>query len=343
MPTKIADSASPLFQDSMIYRPFIYPWADEMFDGHESIHWVASEIELGDDSNDWSMNLTADEKAYVKNILTIFTTGDQVVAKNYRDCFLRVIKNNEASNLLMSIANREGTHQKAYSIANDTFGFDDSIFTMYEDIIEMKDRLENMFVDNSTDTVEGLAKNFAHSVYDEGVALFGVFIGLLQFMRRDIPAHNGMKGRLPGFSKINAWSLRDETVHTDAGVMFFNTLTNEHPQIVTDSFKKDIYEMFRRGVAYEDAFIDRTFESLHLTTFTPEECKLYIRFIADRRLTQLGLKPNFGVTKNPSPWVEKILTENKITSFFERKVSSYQVGNAFTGTLDMSKVLAIPR
>lgn len=340
---RISESQSPMFQDSMVYRPFHYEWADSQFINHEKIHWVPEEAELSDDATDWAINLTKDEKLYIRNILTIFTTGDIVVAKNYRDCFLRLIKNNEASNLLMSIANREGIHQRAYSMANDLFGFEESVFSNFQDIPEMRNRLEGMFVDNGTSTVQGLAKNFAHSIFDEGVGLFGTFIGLLQFMRRDIPAHNGMKGRLKGFSKINAWSLRDETQHTDSGVMFFNALTKEHPQIVTNGFKRDIYEMADRMMKTEDIYVDRTFQTLKLTTFTPDEAKTYMRFMMDRRLQQIGMKGIYGIDKNPAPWIEPILTENKISSFFETKVSSYQVSGAMVGKLDLAACLATQR
>lgn len=343
MTTLISSSASQLFQDSMVYRPFHYPWADQLFNDHEKIHWVPEEAELSEDANDWAYNLTDDERKYVKNILSIFTTGDIVVAKNYRDCFLRVVKNNEVSNWLMSVANREGTHQRAYSMANDIFGFGDDIFTTFEGVKEMRERLEGMFVDNNTDTVEQLALNVAHTIFDEGVSLFGTFIGLLQFLRRDIPSHNGLKGRLKSFGKINAWSLRDETMHTDGGVLLFNTIIAEHPHIVTDKFKRDIYELSRKMVHLEDEFLDVTFRELHMTTFTPQEAKAYIRWIMDRRLQQMGLKANYNIGDNPAPWIETILTENKISSFFETKVSNYQVAGAFVGTLDMSRVLNIPR
>lgn len=336
----IKDSESALFHDSMIYRPFQYPWAQQMFQEHEKIHWVPGEAQMQDDVEDWEQNISDHERKFLKTILTIFTTGDVVVAKNYRDCFLRVYKNNEMSNLWMSIANREGIHQEAYSLANDTFGLDESIFAMYEEIDEMRHRLEGMFVDNDCDTVEQLAINHAHSVLDEGVGLFGTFISLLQFMRRDRVAFNGMRGgRMKGFSKINAWSLRDETLHTDAHVAAFNQLTKEHG-IVNDQFKKTIYELNRRFMEVESKFIKRVHQGLNLETFNCEENELYMQFMSNRRMMQMGLKPEFThVTKNPAEWVETILTENKVSSFFETKVSSYQVEGATVGKFDLNTML----
>jgi ribonucleoside-diphosphate reductase beta chain len=52
--------------------------------------------------------------------------------------------------------------------------------------------------------------------------------------------------------------------------------------------------------------------------------KQYIRYIADRRLIQLGFKPNFGIKVNPLPWVDELLAEGH-TNFFEQRVSEYSV------------------
>jgi ribonucleotide reductase beta subunit family protein with ferritin-like domain len=57
-----------------------------------------------------------------------------------------------------------------------------------------------------------------------------------------------------------------------------------------------------------------------------EDVKLYIRHIADRRLLQLGLKPNFEVKDNPLPWLDWVLNAPDHTNFFENRVTEYEVG-----------------
>ena len=48
----------------------------------------------------------------------------------------------------------------------------------------------------------------------------------------------------------------------------------------------------------------------------------YIRYIADRRLLQLGLKPNYKVKDNPLPWIDEVLgTEHQ--NFFEGRATAY--------------------
>ena len=55
--------------------------------------------------------------------------------------------------------------------------------------------------------------------------------------------------------------------------------------------KKEIYEACRTIISHEDAFIDLAFEMGPIKGLTSEEIKQYIRWIGNRRLIQLGLKP----------------------------------------------------
>lgn len=119
---------------------------------------------------------------------------------------------------------------------------------------------------------------------------------------------------------------RDESMHVEGIAHLFRAFCEEHPRIVNDEFKKHIYDMARTIVSLEDAFIELAFELGEVQGLTKDEVKQYIRYIADRRLTQLGLKPNFGVEKNPLPWLDFILNGPDHTNFFEGRVTEYEVG-----------------
>ena len=53
---------------------------------------------------------------------------------------------------------------------------------------------------------------------------------------------------------------------------------------------------------------------------TAQEVKTYIRYIADRRLTQLGLNQLYHVAKNPLPWLDEMLNAVEHTNFFENRI-----------------------
>ena len=78
-------------------------------------------------------------------------------------------------------------------------------------------------------------------------------------------------------------------------------------------------------VELEDKFVDMTYALGEPEGLKAEDVKTYIRYIADRRLLQLGLKTNFKVKENPIPWLEWILNAADHTNFFENRVTEYEV------------------
>ena len=80
----------------------------------------------------------------------------------------------------------------------------------------------------------------------------------------------------------------------------------------------------------EDQFIALAFGVSEMKRLTKKDVEDYIRYIADRRLMGLGMKPIFKSEKNPLPWVDAMLGVTH-TNFFENRVVDYAQG-ALTGT-----------
>ena len=78
-------------------------------------------------------------------------------------------------------------------------------------------------------------------------------------------------------------------------------------------------------VDLEDKFIDLAYSIGSIDGLEKSEVKEYIRYITDRRLLQLGMKPNFKVKDNPLPWLEWVLNGADHTNFFENRVTEYEV------------------
>jgi ribonucleotide reductase beta subunit family protein with ferritin-like domain len=217
--------------------------------------------------------------------------------------------------MLGSFASREGTHQRAYALLNDTLGLPDEEYHKFLEYKEMSDKIDFMAKSDSS-THSGLALALAKSVLNEGVSLFASFVMLLNFQRF---------GKMKGMGTVVEWSIRDETVHVEGNSRLFREFCNEHPKIVNDEFKAKIYQMARDVVMLEDNFIDLAFKSFDIEGITKEEIKTYIRYITDRRLLQLGLKPNFKVKDNPLTWLDWILNGVSHDNFFEKRVTEYSI------------------
>ena len=303
-----------MLEASTSYKPFKYPWAVTYATEHERIHWIEDELELQTDVNHWKSDvLTKSEKNHITQILRLFTQTDVAVGTNYLEYYIPKFKNNEIRAMLTSFASREFIHQRAYALLNDTLGLPEEEFTAFADIPAMQEKLDFMG-DIDVHSVSGTAMAIARSVMNEGMSLFSAFAMLLNYQRY---------GKMPGMCTVVEWSVRDESQHAEGMAKLFRAFCDEHPRIVNDDFKKDIYEMFRMAVKLEDKVIDLAYEMGDLEGLSAGDVKQYIRYLADRRLLQLGLKPNWKVKENPLPWMEELLGGSSMSNFFEKRVTDY--------------------
>ena len=304
-----------LLEFSKTYKPFKYPWAVELTKKHEEIHWVEDEAELSEDVMDWKTKLNDAEKDFITQVLRLFTQSDVQVGENYHELLIPKFRNNEARNMLSSFANREGVHQRAYALLNDTLGLPDEDFHKFLEYTEMSDKIDFM-KQGDINSHTGLALSLAQSVFNEGLSVFASFVMLLNFQRY---------GKMKGMGTIVEWSIRDETLHVQGNAKLFREFCQEHPRIVNDELKSKIYQMAKDVVKLEDRFIKLAFNGLEMEGLTETYVKQYIRHIADRRLLQLGMKPNFKVKDNPLPWLDWVLNGASHDNFFEKRVTEYSV------------------
>ncbi|SFK65644.1 ribonucleotide-diphosphate reductase subunit beta [Falsiroseomonas stagni] len=297
-----------------VYKPFRYPWAYEAWLQQQRIHWLPEEVPLADDVKDWQKNLTGSERNLLTQIFRFFTQADVEVNNCYMKQYSQVFKPTEVLMMMSAFSNTETIHIAAYSHLLDTIGMPEIEYTAFLKYKEMKDKYDYMHsfsVENKTEIAKTLA---AFGAFTEGLQLFASFAILMNF-----PRFNKMKG----MGQIVSWSVRDETLHCLSVIRLFRTFVQENPEIWTEELKRDLYLICSTIVDHEDAFIDLAFELGGVQGLDAEQTKTYIRFIADRRLQQLGLNPLYNVEKNPLPWLDEMLNAIEHTNFFENRATEY--------------------
>jgi ribonucleoside-diphosphate reductase beta chain len=172
---------------------------------------------------------------------------------------------------------------------------------------------------------EDIAKTLAvFGAFTEGLQLFASFAILLNF-----PRFNKMKG----MGQIITWSVRDESLHTRSIIKLFRTFITEHTQVWTADLRRELRVICAEVVNHEEAFIDLAFEMGAVEGLKAEDVKLYIKYIADRRLAELDLDPLFKVERNPLPWLDEMLNAVEHANFFENRATEYSRA-ATQGTWD---------
>jgi ribonucleoside-diphosphate reductase beta chain len=288
-----------------------------MFDYYSQqnqMHWFPEDVPLHNDVKDWQ-TMTDEEKNLLTQIFRLFTQSDVDVGAGYVDRYMRIFKKPEARMMMSSFANMESIHQHAYSLLLDTVGMPEVEYKAFSEYEAMADKHEYI---NAVKVTKGDKKSIAkalaiYSGFTEGLQLFSSFIILLNFPRF---------GKMKGMGQIITYSIRDESMHVEAMTKLFREFMQENIDLWTDDFKAEIYQACREMVDLEDRFLDLVFEQGDIPGLTKSEMQEYIRYIADRRLLQLGLKPNYEVKDNPLNWLDDVLgVEHQ--NFFEGRATTY--------------------
>ena len=303
-----------LMTPNPVYKPFRYPWAYEAWLQQQRLHWLPEEVPMTDDLKDWKNRLTATEKHLLTQIFRFFTQADVEVNNCYNKHYSKVFQPTEVVMMLSAFSNMETIHVAAYSHLLDTIGMPETEYSAFMKYKEMKDKYDYMqgfTTENPTEIARTLA---VFGAFTEGLQLFASFAILMNFPRF---------GKMKGMGQIVSWSVRDETLHTLSIIRLFKAFIAENPGVWTDAFKEQLYQSCNTIVEHEDAFIDLAFELGDIEGLKGADIKQYIRYIADRRLLQLGLEARYHVTKNPLPWMDEILNGVEHANFFEARSTEY--------------------
>ena len=298
------------------YRPFKYPWAFEAWKTQQQMHWLPEEVPMADDVSDWKSKLNETDKNFLTNIFRFFTQADIDVQDCYMTKYGSVFKPIEIKMMLSAFSSNETVHIESYSFLIQTLGMPDKIYSEFLQYKEMKDKhtyLESFNVDNKKELAKTLA---VFGAFTEGLQLFSTFALLLNYSR-----HNLMKG----MSQVISWSIRDEENHCSNIIKLFRTLIQENPEIWDADLRKSLYEACTTTVHFEDAFIDlcyRTSQTDEIRGLRKEDVRRFVRYLADKRLLQLGLKEVYMIENNPLEWFD-VLTGHEFANFFDSRVTEY--------------------
>lgn len=304
------------------YKPFNYPWAYEAWKLQQQLHWLPTEVVLDLDVQDWKNNLNDKEKNLLTQIFRFFTQADIEVNDCYMTKYAQVFKNTEVKMMLSAFSNMETIHVDAYSHLLDTLGIPEVEYLRFTEIPEMIRKVDYGRSFSVNDPHSAALTMVAFGAFTEGMQLFASFAMLLNFQRF---------GKMRGMGQIIAWSIRDETLHCHSIIKLFHQYIKECG-INLESLKDSINLVCQNAIEHEDAFIDLAFELGEVPGMEANDIKKYIRYIANRRLDQIGLPPLFPeyLNKNPIPWLDEFLNPVEMTNFFENQPTEYTKG-ATTG------------
>ena len=313
--------------------PFKYDWAWQKYLDGCANHWMPQEINMTADVATWRSKdgLSEDERRIVMRSLGYFSTADSLVANNLVLGIYRLVTNPECRQYLLRQAFEEAIHTHAYQYCIESLGMDEGeVFNMYREVPSVAKKAawsishthilsDPNFNTGTLEADQQLLRNLiGFYAVTEGIFFYCGFTQILSMGRR-----NKMTGVAEQFQYI----LRDESMHLNFGIDVINQIKLENPRLWTPEFKEEVTQMILEGTAIEIEYARDTMPRgvLGMNAAMLEE---YLHFIANRRLTQLGLTEQFPGAQNPFPWMSEIMDLRKEKNFFETRVIEYQTGGA---------------
>jgi ribonucleoside-diphosphate reductase beta chain len=315
--------------------PFKYDWAWQKYIDGCANHWMPQEVNMNADIALWKADdgLTADERMIVKRNLGFFSTADSLVANNLVLALYRLITNPECRQYLLRQAFEEAIHTHAYQYCIESLGMDEGeIFNMYHEVPSVarkaawglkftRELSDPTFQTGTPEKDRELLRNLI-SFYCvlEGIFFYCGFTQILSMGRR-----NKMTGTAEQFQYI----LRDESMHVNFGIDVINQIKIENPHLWDADTQQEAIQMILEGTQLEIEYARDTMPRgvLGMNASMMEE---YLKFIANRRLAQIGLPEQFPGVANPFPWMSEIMDLKKEKNFFETRVTEYQTGGALS-------------
>ena len=314
---------------NLTLRPMRYPQFYEMYRDAIKNTWTVEEVDFSTDTGDLNAKMTEAERHLIRRLVAFFATGDSIVSNNLVLNLYKHINSPEARLYLSRQLYEESLHVHFYLTLLDTYITDlnerAQAFAAIDHIPSVKRKADFCFhwMDSIYELDEirtrAQARQFLLNLICfagciEGLFFFGAF-AYVYFLRS--------RGLLHGLAGGTNWVFRDESAHMAFAFEVIRTIRSEDPTLFDERLGRQVEDMMREAVDCETAFAEDVL-SQGVAGLSLHDMRQYLEFVADQRLTALGLPPVFGV-RNPFGFMD-LQDVQELANFFERRVSAYQIG-----------------
>jgi len=313
-------------QDGLLLKPVKYQWAYDLYNQAVANTWFPNEIQLAQDLSDWK-KMTEEERHAVTFLMSYFNPNELLVNKALAFGVYPYVNAAEAHLYLAKQMWEEANHTMSFEYALETFPIDrEEAYSAHVENESMakKEEFETKYIKRMTEstlditTTEG-KKDFvrnlvAYNIILEGIWFYSGFMVALSFRQRNL---------LRNFASLVDWIVRDESLHLKFGINLILTVLEENPDLQTEEFAAEIKQMIIDGVDMETEY-NKDLLPRGILGLNSDYINQYVRYLADRRLEELGFEPHYNVS-NPAKWMATANDTLQLVNFFESTNTSYEV------------------
>jgi ribonucleoside-diphosphate reductase beta chain len=315
-----------------------------------SFFWRPEEVDVSKDRLDFQSLSDSEKHIFISN-LKYQTLLDSIQGRSPNIAFLPIVSLPELETWIETWSFYETIHSRSYThILRNLFSdpseiFDDivvnteiksragDISKYYDDLIFLTQLWQTQ--GEGTHTVDGIAyvvsqRELKKKMYLcmnsvnalEAIRFYVSFACTFAFAEREL---------MEGNSKIIRLIARDENLHLTSTQHILNLWAKgkDDPEMaeIAEELKDEATKIFMNAVEQEKQWAGYLFEHGSMIGLNKEILCQYVEYIANHRMSAIGLGQPFDVTSNPLPWMNNYLSSDNVqVAPQESEISSYLVG-----------------
>jgi len=329
--------------DTLKYRQF-----DKLTDKQLGFFWRPEEVDVLRDAKDFK-DLTPWEQHIFSSNLKRQILLDSVQGRAPAESFNNIVSLPELENWIITWTFSETIHSRSYThIIRNIYTDPSKVFDEMYDIKEIVDCGEQItkyyddlieasswyqLLGEGTHTVNG--KKVTVDMYElkkklwKCIASVNVLEGIRFYVSFACSWAFAELKKMEGNAKIIKFIARDENVHLASTQQLMKLLPQDDPDYakIKEECEAEVVQMYEDAVAQEKAWADYLFENGSMIGLNAQLLKEYVEWIANKRMTAVGLPTQYRGGSNPLPWTQKWIAGGDVqVAPQETEISSYVVG-----------------
>ena len=331
--------------DTMKYRQF-----EKLTEKQLSFFWLPHEVDILRDAKDFK-DLTDHEQHIFTSNLKRQILLDSVQGRAPTLAFGPICSLPELETWINTWTFFETIHSRSYThIIRNIYPNPSKIFDDMMDIKEIVDCAhdiskyydELVCLNNHSEVNGSLGKN-SNYLHKKSLYMALMSVNILEGIRFYVSfacswAFAEVK-KMEGNAKIIKFIARDENIHLAGTQTLLKLLPKDDPDYakIASECEAECVKLFEDAVAQEEAWADYLFKDGSMIGLNKQLLCDYVEWIANKRMTAVGLPTKYKGGSNPLPWTQKWISGADVqVAPQETEITSYIVGGVKQDVDDQS-------
>ena len=327
-----------------------YPFLDKLTEKQLGFFWQPQEVEIYKDSKDFK-SLTDHEKHIFTSNLKRQILLDSVQGRAPTAAFGPICSLPELETWITTWTFSETIHSRSYTyIIRNIYPDPSKVFDelmdiaeivecagdiskYYDELIAWNNVPQNQYDTESPYFIGGIQADINRYKHKKALWMALMSVNVLEGVRFYVSfacswAFAELK-KMEGNAKIIKFIARDENLHLAGTQQLLKALPQDDPDFakIREETKDDCVKLFISAVEQEKTWARYLFKDGSMIGLNEQLLNEYIEWIANKRMTAVGLPTTYKGGSNPLPWTQKWISGADVqVAPQETQISSYVVG-----------------